>query len=153
MRKRFQWARQWALIGTLTLACVACSSSEGGTEEAAPRGKFGEACESTCTDLRNARGAWDVTCINGPEYTGKLAACWTNDGLQCDHNLKSCQALIPVGSACWRAGCEQQAYCNCDGQPGCAPGSCAPLRGAGMPCIESAQCAANLSCSQGVCSG
>jgi hypothetical protein len=148
--------------------CDMVDGASSGTCVQTPRGKAGDACDTTCSQS----GSTSYCSSSGSGSGSGSATCWTNDGLYCDG--AKCAAVIPIGGACEYEGCVDGAYCatgkcaaksaaggSCDGGwDSCATGSycestsktCKPQKKAGEPCADvDDECQGY--CNEGVCEG
>jgi hypothetical protein len=118
------------------------------TDWNALRGKLGQSCLFTCSEVEEANDG--VNCsggggAGGGSGTGGSAPvnCFTNDGLYCD-GANGCAKMPAIGQAC-----STGAFCA--GDAFCDQGICAP-KGTSGPCGLIDSCAATAYCAaEGQC--
>jgi hypothetical protein len=111
------------------------------TDWNAVRGKLGQSCFSTCTEVEDEDGA-NCSGAGGAGGGGGQGGsvpvrCFTNDGLYCD-SVNGCATTPAIGEAC-----STDAFCA--GEAFCDQGICAEKRTSG-PCGLIDSCAATAYC-------
>jgi hypothetical protein len=113
------------------------------TDWNAVRGKLGQSCLFTCTEVEEDEDGTDCSGGGGAGGGGGQGSsapvnCFTNDGLYCEH-ANGCAKMLSIGEAC-----STGAFCA--GEAFCDQGICAAKRTSG-PCGPIDSCAATAYCS------
>jgi len=111
-----------------------CVAQEADSVSAAPHGKRGEACASTCQDTSNRSDCGAVEPGGTPPQV--TTVCFMSEGLQCDPRSRTCQPLVENGGACHYLGCVAGTYCT-------SADVCAPLKADGAACDGRYECLAD----------
>jgi hypothetical protein len=133
-----------------------------------PRGKLGDVCQGTCTEVSGSSSCFG----SGVPGTGgqPSAICYTNDGLYCD-SARVCAVQPGLGQACvGRSDCAGDAFCDgavCAAKrtsgscgpfnDGCAATfycdatqQCQPSKALGAACASNGECL-TTKCTAGAC--
>lgn len=114
--------------------CTYSKSTASQVCTAITRGKAGDACTETCTEL--ADGQFDCSDLQG----GAVTACFTNDGLHCS-STGTCAAQLSVGQSCTSSfDCKSGTHCDL------MSGQCAAQLPLGGACFEDKDCVAGAFC-------
>jgi len=116
-----------------SVACIVPSSTSVGKCIALTRGRVGDPCTVGCDNTSTCR--WSVF---GGSVTD-TAACWDEDGLQCDSVTNQCVALSGIGNYC-------ESFTDCGVHASCINSACVAKGKLGESCNNGRSCESTLLC-------
>ncbi len=119
---------------------VRCIESNCVATAAEQRGTLGVGCSTSC--VSEANGSY---CLGGAASTNSTpagaATCYSDDGLYCNLDTWTCEALVEAGGICGSSfACVDAARCNMD------IGQCEPRPTAGEACESANDCVPDAYC-------